>query len=66
MTAQQAQERVENIRRMRGDAEIAHAAEDRLHQDVLTWVAASAPEPFASVAKEALVSRAIDFPRHCA
>lgn len=45
------------------DDETSHADEDELHQDVLRYVAAEAPEPFRSCAAIALETLEIDFTR---
>lgn len=57
--------RVEDIRDAADDSEKAHAMEDDLHQQVLTVIAAGAPNA-DKLAAEALKTVAIKFPRCCA
>jgi hypothetical protein len=55
-------ERVEAIRSEADDAEVAHGMEDALHQDVLKFLADQGNE----LAKAALLTWEISFPRWCA
>jgi hypothetical protein len=57
---------VAEIARFAGDDEVAHGAEDDLHQRVLAAIAAGACERPAECAAEALKTGAIDFARWCA
>ncbi len=66
MTIEEVQDELEHIRAIRGDDEAAHSSEDDLHQEVLQYVAETAPEPWRSVAAEALKSGDIKFERWCA
>lgn len=45
------------------DCERAHGMEDTLYKDVLAVVAATAPEPWRSLAVEALRAQELDFDR---
>ena len=55
--------RVDKIAKMgdSGDDEGAHREEDSLFRDFIRYVQLSAPEPFASKAKEALGTLDLDF-----
>lgn len=68
MTTEAIRARIAEIRRHsdRGDDDSAHAGEDDLHLDVLRFLAAEAPEPYAELARVALETTALDFARHCA
>lgn len=69
MDLKQIQARVEEIRQVMekdNDDEYAHSCEDALHQDVLQHIADKAPEPWASLAREALKTDQIKFERWCA
>ncbi len=58
---------VERIRAMRFDDEMAHNAEDELHQRVLAAIAdGNTGDPPAVLAREALKTRDIEFARWCA
>jgi hypothetical protein len=65
LTLSDVRNRVEAIRAMANDDEGAHAAEDRLHVDVLTALAEGA-RGGKLLAAEALKTRDIDFERWCA
>jgi electron transfer flavoprotein alpha/beta subunit len=65
MTIEQVKERVERIRAAARDDEAAHSLEDALHEDVLVAIAAGAPDA-SELAREALMTRHIDFARWCA
>lgn len=49
----------------KSDPETAHMLEDRLHRDVLRWIADGASDA-QTLATLALRSRELEFPRHCA
>lgn len=68
LTVEDVKRRVEEIREMSGDYECAHAAEDRLREDVLRAIAGGARvgRLAQELAGEALKSTLIDFPRYCA
>lgn len=66
MTVDEVRARVEAIRRLADDDERAHAEEDRLHQDVLEVIARTDTADAQKLAHEALMTRTIDFLRHCA
>ena len=69
MTVEEIRDRVADIRRrgvVEHDDESAHGFEDGLYEDLLRHIALHAPEPFCSLAAEALKSQAIDFSRWCA
>ena len=57
--------RVEAIIAMRGDYEAAHGAEDELHLDVLKAIASGNVEA-VGMARVAIMTEGIDFPRYCA
>lgn len=57
---------VQRIRSIAGDDEMAHAAEDDLHQSVLEFIAKNAPDKLASICREALRTKDIPFARWCA
>lgn len=65
MTVEDVRAEVAAIRRMAGDAEMAHGAEDELHQNVLRAIAAGADNA-AEIAGEALMTMEIEFERWCA
>ena len=65
MTPEEAQERVESIRSIRGDDEAAHSAEDRFRADVLEAIANGSPHA-VELARIALTTGEIDFARWCA
>ena len=56
LTIDWVQTQVEAIRALAHvhDDKAAHAAEDALHQAVLDYISVEAPEPWASLAREAL------------
>lgn len=63
MTLAEVKAAVEAIRGKSHDNEVAHGAEDDLHQAVLREVALMAPEPWCSLAAEALKTTTIRFDR---
>ena len=63
MTQQEARARVNAIKSVMHDPEHAHILEDELYADIVRYVAEEAPEPFKSVAKEALRTEKLDFAR---
>ena len=66
MTIDTIKSRLEEIRRIAGDNERAHSAEDELHQDVLRAIADGDIEPLDSIreaARLALASIDIEFER---
>ncbi|MGW5877847.1 hypothetical protein ACWFMI_15025 [Nocardiopsis terrae] len=63
MTPQQVRSRVAAIDP--ADEDAAHAAEDLIWQDTLAAIAAGAHKP-RQLAKEALATALLDFPRYCA
>lgn len=65
MTYDEVTTEVIRIRQMAGDPETAHSAEDDLHQGVLAAIANGAENP-ATLAKAALATKDIEFPRWCA
>lgn len=65
MKIQDVRKRVEQIRSMSNDYEAAHAEEDVLYRDVLEAIAAGDRNARA-LAKEALQTKKIEFPRYCA
>jgi len=58
--------RVQRIRSMAGDDEVAHGEEDLLHQDVLTAIANGRCEDVRGCARAALETVKINFARWCA
>lgn len=68
MTPKQVRARVNKIRAMAGDADIAHGEEDKLHQDVLWYIATGylTIEEARDLAYEAMRTRTIRFARHTA
>jgi hypothetical protein len=66
MTIQEVQRRLEEIRAVAHDDEMAHSSEDSLHQDVLTAIASGSCVDPAACAKAALTSNDILFSRWCA
>ena len=63
MTSQDVLDRLREITAMAGDDEVAHSAEDRLHQDVLKAIADGSAESPENLARLALETRKIDFAR---
>ena len=57
---------VENIRRMKSDDEIAHSAEDGLFIEVLEAIANGECSDPQGCAREAIITRDIEFARWCA
>ena len=66
MTIEEVQNCVQDIASIAGDPEDQHELEDKLHVDVLKQVAASGDQILSALAKEALKTQDIDFPRWCA
>ncbi len=67
MTIDEIKRRVEQIISVsRGDDEMAHTLEDRLHRDVLTAIATFNCGSPHECAKEALRTMDINFSRYCA
>jgi len=68
MTPKQVRNRVNKIRAEARDFEKAHSMEDKLHQDVLWYIATSqlTLEEARDLAYEAMRTRTIQFGRHCA
>lgn len=65
MKIQEVIDRIANIKRIRGDDERAHGAEDALHQDVLRAIAGGTKN-CRRLATEALKTLDIKFARWCA
>lgn len=65
MTPDEAKKRVAYIRDVMGDYEAAHAAEDDLRAEVLAAIASGSPHA-AELARIALETEQMDFPRYCA
>ena len=63
MTIEEVQNRVQDIASTAGDPEDQHELEDKLHVDVLKQVASSGDPILSRIAKEALKTQDIDFPR---
>jgi len=57
---------VEAIKAVKGDAETAHSMEDELHHEVLAHIASCTCQNPAALAREALKTASIRFPRWCA
>ncbi len=57
--------RVELIADKAWDDEMAHAEEDSLYRDLVSEIADHGPEPWASMASEALKTKDINFVRWC-
>lgn len=66
LTVEDVKARVEEIRRIAVDDEVAHSTEDDLHQNVLSAIAEGSCDDPAACAKEALKTRDIKFARWCA
>jgi hypothetical protein len=66
MTPQYVQDRVEQIKSVAGDDEVAHGKEDALHQEVLRAIAEGVAENPAECARIALTTSDINFARWCA
>jgi len=64
MTKNEVKKRVKDIKDSADDYESAHSMEDDLYQDVLNAIAEGA-EDAAVLAKEALKTTKINFPRYC-
>lgn len=65
MTKSEVKKRVKDIKESAGDYESAHSMEDDLYLDVLNAIADGAKDA-AELAKEAIKTTKINFPRHCA
>jgi hypothetical protein len=63
MTLSEARAKVEEIRRVSEDEEIAHTLEDDLYYTFVLWIAIEGPPKFSEVAKEILEVTDIDFSR---
>jgi hypothetical protein len=57
---------VSRIRSMAHDYEAAHSAEDALHRKVLTMIATGEAKDPAGLARAALTTRDVDYPRYTA
>lgn len=66
MNKQDALNAVSEIAQMSGDAELAHSAEDRLHERFIEFIASQHLGEFSEMAKIILTTSEIDFPRWCA
>ena len=66
MTLDDVRKRVDEIRRVSWDDEVAHSREGDLHIDVLRAIADGAAEDPKAMAKLALETCDIDFARWCA
>ncbi len=62
LTVKHIRKRIDEIRRVRKDPEVAHDAEDQLHKLVLREIANGHPQP-KTIAEVALETTEIDFPR---
>ena len=58
--------RVMDIDKSKDDDELAHALEDRLRNEYITYIAESGIEEISEMAKEVLKTKDIDFARWCA
>lgn len=65
MTVKEIQARVERIRQVAYDCEVAHGAEDGLYQDVLLAIHHGCKDP-RKLAKAALETKKLQFERHTA
>jgi hypothetical protein len=63
MTVDEIRERVNAIKKIKGDPEAAHGSEDTLFSDVLAAIAKGRCSDPAACAREALRSNYIRFPR---
>ena len=63
MTLQEVHDRVEFIKRVAGDDEAAHVAEDQLHEDFIAWVHASGAVELAEMARVVLTTQDVEFSR---
>ncbi len=60
-------QRVNEIKEVSGDDEIAHSLEDALRRDVLSWAAINSVDATVrAIAAEALKTEQIEFERWCA
>jgi hypothetical protein len=68
VTLQEARDRVREIEEIARaeDDEVAHSKADRLHQDVLRYLAEVAPAELGELARIAISTEAISFARWCA
>ncbi len=65
MTEQEARERLEEIRGIAGDDEVAHSKEDEFHRDVLSLIATGCHNG-QELARIAIQTSEIQFARWCA
>lgn len=65
ITVEEALTRVQDIRDMAGDDEVAHSSEDALRDDVLVAIASGSPDA-GELARIALQTGKIRFARWCA
>jgi len=65
ITLEQVRQRVHDIALQRTDPEVAHIMEDELHQEILAAIATGVfiGEYAAELAREAIKTKEIDFPR---
>ena len=66
MTLDEIKERIEKIRAMAGDDEVAHGAEDDLRRDFIRYVARIGMPSLAEKASVVLSTDEIEFERWCA
>lgn len=66
MTPAEVLRRVEEIRALAWDDEVAHSREDDLHRDVLVAIAQGRATDPTALAEAALMTWKIDFARWCA
>jgi len=66
MTLEEAHARVELIRDEIDDPEGAHSEEDKFREDVLRYLSEVAPAELGELARIALSTNELDFPRWCA
>lgn len=63
LSIEDVQKKVEEIRKEAGDPEAQHIAEDFLHREVLAFIARNRFGYASDLAREALATIEIDFPR---
>lgn len=66
MTIEEVQKRLDSVKDMSGDYEVAHDEEDDLHRDVLAAISNGHFGEASEWASIALRTENIDFPRYCA
>jgi len=66
MTVKDVLQQVENVRHLKHDPEAAHCLEDELWDNVLMAIAGDIGANPQELAKAALKTKEIDFPRWCA